>query len=108
MSNDIAISVSGLPSVGGVIRGKPSYLITLEQNSGKLKSQKFFITTEKPELLNGFVQVKGVFAENNETEETIIVSFSDILTNAKKELILELMLPWHKIVSIRSLVFRAK
>ena len=106
MSNDIAISVSNRVPMGSPIMNKPSYLITLESDTGKTK--RYFITLEKPELLNGFVQAKGLFAEKGVAEEKIIVSFADILTSADKVLFLEVLLPWHKICSIRSLVFRAK
>jgi hypothetical protein len=108
MSTDIAINMSNRVPAGSPIMNKPSYLITVEQNVGKSKIFRFFITLDKPELLNGFVQAKGLYADNNMTEDKIITSFSEILTSAEKELFLEVMLPWHKIVSIRSLVFRAK
>jgi hypothetical protein len=106
MSSDIAISVSNRVPSGSPITNKPSYLIALEPDTGKTK--KYFITLEKPELLNGFVQAKGLFAEKGMTEDKIITSFVEILTSADKVLFLEVLLPWHKICSIRSLVFRAK
>lgn len=97
---DFAIGVATLPPVGHLNK-KPSYLITIDG-----KPVKRFITIDKPELLNGFVQVKGIYCEENEDE--IVQKFADILTSSSKELILEVMFPWHKIASIRSLVFRAK
>lgn len=85
---------------------KPSYLITLEDTSSK-KADRFqrFISLDKPELLNGFIQVKGIFSDKSEDE--IIKTFVDILTNSSKELILEMMFPMHRICSIRNLVFNA-
>ena len=108
MSSDIAVSVSNRVPVGSPISNKPSYLVALEENSGKSRLIKYFITLDRPEQLDGFIQVKGVFADPSLQEAEIIKTFSDILTSAKKELILELWLPWHKICSIRSLVFKAK
>lgn len=108
MSNDIAVSISNRVPNGSFILNKPSYLITLEENSGKTKITKYFITLDKPEFLNGFVQVKGLFAEKEMTEEVVINSFSSILTSVDKGLFLEMLFPWHKICSIRSLVFKAK
>jgi len=105
---DIAVEVSNRVPNGSVITTKPSYLITLENNLGKTKSLRYFITLDRPELLNGFVQVKGIFVDNNVLEEEIISKFSSILTNSAKDLFLEVLLPWHKICSIRSLVFKAK
>ncbi|CAB4197070.1 hypothetical protein UFOVP1290_590 [uncultured Caudovirales phage] len=100
--SDIAVGVTAQLPAMGAINKKPSYLIILENG----KSFKKFITLDKPELLNGFLQVKGIYSDSSEDE--IIKSFSDILTNSPKEFILDVMLPWHKICSVRSLVFRAK
>jgi hypothetical protein len=102
---DFAIGVATLPPVGALAK-KPPYLITLEPESGKSKVAKKFITNEKPELLNGFISVKGIYSDAEDDE--IIKNYSDLLTNSPKELVLEMMFPWHKICSIRSLIFRAK
>lgn len=104
MSNDIAISVSGLPNMA-VVSKKPPYLIILEDNT-KNKIIRKFITLDKPELLQGFVQVKGFFSDASEDE--IIKNFSDLLTSVSKDLVLEVLIPWHKISYMRSLVFKQK
>jgi|ERR1035437_612338 hypothetical protein len=106
MSNDIAVGITGGPSVTGTISKKPSYLITLEDNSGKTKSLKRFITLDKPETLNGFLQAKGIFSELSEGE--ISKNFVDLLTSSSRELVLDMLFPWHRIFSVRSLVFKAK
>ena len=106
MSDDILIGVTGVVPTGGSISKKPSYLITLEGIDGKAKSIKKFITLDKPELLNGFLQAKGFYSELPEDE--IIKNYSSILTSTERDLILEMMMPWHKICSVRSLVFKAK
>lgn len=107
MPNDISLGpfAGQIPNVVPVSK-KPVYLVLLEETVGKSKVLKKFITVEKPELLNGFVQVKGIFSDSD--EEEINKKFNDILTNSSKELFIEVMFPWHKICSIRSLVFRAK
>jgi hypothetical protein len=97
---DLAIGVTTMPPVG-VISRKPSYLITLDG-----KTQKRFVTLDKPEIQNGFVQAKGIYSE--ESEDDIVQKYADLLTSSPKELILEMMFPLAKIVSIRSLVFKAK
>jgi len=104
--SDIAISAVGVTPVGLTITKKPSYLIVLEDTTTKNKSIKRIITIDKPEFLNGFIQVKGVFTDS--PEEEIIKDFSNILTSIPKDLILELIVPWHKISYIRSLVFKQK
>ena len=85
---------------------KPPYLITLDDGvTGKTRIFQRFISLDKPESINGFIQVKGIFCDKDEDE--IIKTFSDILTNSPKELTLEMMFPLHRIHSIRSLVFNA-
>jgi hypothetical protein len=85
---------------------KPPFLITLDDGvTGKVRNFQRFISLDKPQSENGFVQVKGIFCDKSEDE--IIKSFSEILTSCPKELILEMMLPLHRIHSIRSLVFNA-
>jgi hypothetical protein len=104
---DLVIGVTTRVPTGSQISAKPSYLIYIEEDgTGKNKKIKRFITLDRPELLNGFVQVKGFFSELSDDE--IINNYPQVLTTAKKELILEVMFPWHKIHSIRSLVFKAK
>jgi len=100
---DYAIAATARVVSGSPILSKPAYLVTFEA-SGKTKS-KFFIAIEKPEFQDAFIQVKGIFSEVS--EEEIINSFGEILTQAGKESILEMYFPWHKIVSVRSLVFKA-
>lgn len=85
---------------------KPPYLITLDDGlAGKVRLFQRFISLDKPESLNGFIQVKGIFCDKD--EEEIIKSFSDILLGTPKESILEMMFPLHRIYHIRSLVFNA-
>lgn len=102
---DFTVGIATIPTVGSLTK-KPSYLITLEAVSGKSKVVQKFITLEKPELLNGFVSAKGIYSEADEDE--IVKTFSELLTNSSKDLILDMMFPWQKISSIRSLIFRAK
>jgi hypothetical protein len=85
---------------------KPPYLITLDDGvTGKTRNFQRFISLDKPESINGFIQVKGIFCDKDEDE--IIKTFSEVLTSSPKESILEMMFPLHRIYSIRSLVFNA-
>ncbi len=96
--------VAILPS-GAPVKRIPIYLITMERLQNKMQIIEKFISIDKPLSENGFIQVKGFFCEKS--EEEIIKSFNDILTSCPKELILEMMFPLHRIVSIRSLIFNA-
>lgn len=100
---DYNIGTVSVPN-GGQILKKPNYLITLLDDSKKRK--EFFISIDKPEIQDSpFVQVKGFFVSS--TEEEIINKYSEMVLNVKKELILEIMFPIHRVYSIRNLVFSA-
>lgn len=102
---DFAIgAIAGIPTVGALNK-KPPYLVVLEDPSGKKNSCQKFLTLDKPDSQNGFLMVKGFFTEC--AEEEIIKNFSDILTATPKDTIIEVWLPWHRVVSVRSLVFSA-
>lgn len=101
---DFAVSSVGIPSVGQVSK-KPCYLIIIEDTAGKNKTHEHFIAFDKPDLLNGFIQVKGVFVDLS--EEEISSRFVNVIGTTPKESILDMMFPWHKIHSVRSLVFNA-
>lgn len=112
-SKDIAVGAVGVTDGGIVLAGtlnktaanlnKPPYLIVFEKNINK--NQKF-ITLDKPEFLNGFIQVKGIFS-NLSTEE-ILKNYAGVLTSTPKELYLEVLIPVHKIEHIINLVFKQK
>jgi hypothetical protein len=99
---DFAISVTGAPNVGHISK-KPCYLISLD-GSGK-KGITYFISIDKPDLLNNFIQVKGIYSDFCEDE--ITKRFSEIILNTPKESIVDMMFPSHRIFSIKSLVFNA-
>lgn len=103
---DLAVGVATLPPVGSLNK-KPIYLICLEPE-GKSKTSVKFIANDKPELLQGFICVKGIYVDSLLTEDEIAKNYLEILTNASKESILEMLFPWHQIISIRSLIFRSK
>lgn len=106
MSNDIAIGITNVPMGSGVpVKRAPAHLITLEKNNGKVFLVERFISLDRPEALNGFINVKGFFSDSSEGE--IIKSFSDLLTSYPKELLLEMMFPLHRVISIRNLIFNA-
>lgn len=100
---DFAIGSVGIPSVGSAPK-KPPYLVSLEPNAGSKKAV-LFIALDKPDLLNGFIQVKGIYVDV--TEDKVTKNFAEILAETPKEEILDIMFPWHRVVSIRNLVFNA-
>lgn len=101
---DFAVGSVGIPSVGHISK-KPSYLVLLEETVGKTKGLKHFIAIDRPDPVNGFISVKGIYSDLSEDE--ISKSFAEILASTPKEQILDMMFPWHRVYSIRSLVFNA-
>lgn len=101
---DFAVSSVGLPSVASLPK-KPCYLVSLTDVNSKLKAIKYFIALDKPESLNGFVNTKGFYSD--ESEEDIVKVFVDLVSAVPKESILDMSFPWHRVLSIRSLVFNA-
>lgn len=108
MPTDIAIGTANLSTVAPVLK-RPIYLITLndlvQSNKSKGYVETQFIAIDRPGLENGFIAVRGIYTDL--TEEEVIKRFSEILTTAPKDSILEMMFPTHRIKSIRSLVFNA-
>lgn len=98
---DFAIGTVGIPSVG-TQKIKPCYLVVLSTSAKKTEN---FISLDKPDLLNGFIQAKGFFTDLS--EEEAIKGFVEVVTSTPKDQYLDMMFPWHRVQSIRSLVFNA-
>lgn len=101
---DFTVNVTNVHNIGHISK-KPRYLITLDDFKGKKLTVRYFISIDKPDLLDNFVLVKGVYSELDEDE--ISKKFGEILDNTPKESIIDIMFPSHRIYSIRSLVFNA-
>lgn len=104
--SDIAVGMTAAPFGAAKIR-KPYYLVELKVDR-RTKDPRFFISLDKPSLLNGFIEVKGAFVDVSVDEDALFKNFDEILTNTPKELFLEMMFPWHRICSVRNLIFKAK
>jgi hypothetical protein len=102
MSSDIGLGVVGVPNVGGVSK-KPPHLVELMEG----KNKNYFLALDKPELLLGFIQVKGTFLSSTEVERAL-KDISAFVTQVPKENIFEMLLPSHRVLSIKNLLFKAK
>lgn len=103
---DIALNPISSVSSKVTITNKPSHLVVLsELSKGKLVA-KNFIALDKPDTESSFIKVKGFYTDSD--EESIINNYQEILTSTSKDLILEMMVPWHRVEKIRNLVFKAK
>lgn len=102
MSTDIGLGIVGIPNVGAITK-KPLHLIVLVKG----KQEEHFLSLDKPELLTGFIQVKGFFCDAvKESDGT--VDFNTLTASTPIDKIVELMLPTHRVVSVKNLAFKAK
>ncbi len=99
---DFAVGSVGIPSVGKVI-SKPCYLVALTNPIGK--KPLHFISIDKPDLLEGFIQAKGYFSDLS--DEDLVKSYAEVVANAPLDSRVEMMFPHHRVLSIRNLVFSA-
>ena len=102
---DFAVGTVGLPQVGKV-SNKPRYLIQLTSGA-PTKNKPFvnFIALDKPGFEGNFISVKGFYSV--ESEDEIVNSFNDLITETPKEEIQDLLIPTQRVHVIRSLVFNA-
>lgn len=100
MPTDHAITNVGLPNYNVVKSNYKSYLIALVDGKKVCK----FITINQPEFVAGFIQVKGFFSEA--TEEDIVKNYSSITQATNNEKIVEIYFPNHRILNIRSLIYK--
>jgi hypothetical protein len=98
---DFAVGTVSIPTVGAVSR-KPCYLVVLSASGKKTEN---FVSLDKPDLLNGFIQTKGFFTDLS--EDDLVTRFAEVVASTPKETFLDMMFPWHRVQSIRSLVFNA-
>lgn len=99
---DIAIGPVGVPNVGNFNK-KPLHLIEL---TGGKSQQVKFLSLDKPESsLAGFIQVKGLFIESSDVSNNDYFSF---VSSAKKDSLVEMYFPLHRVQSIKNLMFKAK
>jgi hypothetical protein len=101
--HDHAIAPVGIPNVS-LLAKKPPHLISL--NNGK-KTQ-FFLSLDKPELLQDFIQVKGFYFEATLSEEDINKNYAEIMGSTSRDCVVEMFFPTHRILSIKNLIFKSK
>jgi hypothetical protein len=99
MSSDITVGTVGVQAQS-TIAIKPTYLVYLIA-----KKMEKFISLDKPELLQGFIQMKGFFTTAGDDE---LKDISLILSETKKENYVEILVPSHRVYLIKNLYYKAK
>lgn len=88
----------------GVISKKPPHLVTVA-STGKGRPT-LFVSLDRPELLTGFIQVKGFYTSL--PEEEVIGNYVEVISSTSKDNIIDLLLPTHMVLCIRNIVFNAQ
>lgn len=79
----------------------PVYLVALQSG----KTEKYFIATKFDDTPNCGKFV-GIY--HGGSEETIVSTYDEILRNTDKANYVEIQFPWHRILSVRSLLYKHK
>ena len=102
MSSDISINQQkNILDNRNIIKLSPAYLATINGT----KTPKYFIAVKYEDTLN-CAKLTGFITEH--TLENIITNYPQLIAEQPKENYMEISYPWHKVDSIRSLVFKQK
>jgi hypothetical protein len=99
--HDIAIGPVGIPNTAALAK-KPPHLVSLSDG----KKTQLFLSLDKPESLNGFIQVKGFYVER--AEEDISKDYLSLMSLTSKDAYVEMYFPIQRVLSIKNLMFKAK
>lgn len=103
---DIVVASTLNIPVGGTISSKPAYLVSLEPE-GKSKNGKLFLAIEMPNVQSSYIHAKGFFLDPEQYEyEGVLTGYKTIIAGTASESYVEMWFPWHKVSSMRSLVFK--
>jgi len=103
MTSDVIVAPVGQATMS-VSAGKPTYFIVIDDGSSLSKHK--FLTIDSPDLQASYVKAKGFYVDFS--EEDIGEHYQETLANIPKDLVKEMIFPWHTISSIRNLVFKVK
>jgi hypothetical protein len=102
MSEDVVVGITNLIHPTSSFAKKPPHLIVLDGG----KKPSLFISLDKPDFINGMTTVKGIFTD--EKTEDVLKDYSKILAGTLQKLLVEVMIPQHRVQLIQNLVYAAK
>lgn len=93
--------------VGGKTPNKFAYKLTIEDPSGGKKTQfKYFISLMKLDISNVLIEFKGFLVD--EAQLNTINTYEDAINNAEKKEIINLMIPWQRVISIENILYKQR
>lgn len=102
---DLVIASTFNVPTGAAQQIKPCYLVKFVASA---KKTQLFIVIGEPKFETAFVQGKGFFVDSGLDEEDVVTSYQKLVTGVDKSTMVEMWLPWHNIVFVRSLVYKGK
>ena len=89
----------------GAMTRKPVHLVCLKGDSKIGSGLEYYLTQDRPELLNGFVNIKGfsVFQEDLNLKD-----YKDLVDQTSKDKYEEMLIPVYRIHYIKNLDFRGQ
>jgi hypothetical protein len=100
--SDIAIQPSGIPEYRGTGKIVPCYLVSIE--SGKKDMQ--FIATKFDDNFMHCAKFVGFYT--TATTDSITTKYEELIKTAETNNFIEVLIPWNRIISIRSLIYKHK
>lgn len=100
---DLAVNPASLPDYNRTM-GKitPIYLVSLEGG----KKETYFVATKFDDSYNHCAKFIGFYC--NLSIDMIVSSYEEVIKTTDGVNFVEILIPWHKINSIRSLVYKHK
>lgn len=104
MNNDIIVQQTTV--INAKAGNKLAYKLTVEDSLKKTKAAVYYISLMKLDMSPAVVDFKGF--EVDEKQLNTINTYEDAVNIASKKDIINLMIPWHKIISIENILYRQR
>lgn len=92
---------------GGKTPNKFAYKLTVEDPSrGKKQQYKYFISLMKIDISSVLIEFKGFLVD--EAQLNTINTYEDALSIAEKKEIINLMIPWQRVISIENILYKQR
>lgn len=98
---DVGVKPVGLVE-NRAVKNMIAYLVSLEDG----KKENYFISTRLDDLSAQYIKLIGFYYEGK--LENLYANYDEIIKATDKSFFVEMMFPWQRVKSIRSLIYRQK
>lgn len=107
MPTDISITPTNITSEFRVAtRIAPTYLVSLESEALRRGAKENFVAVKFDDTSTCYAKFVGFYS--NETSDKITAEYKTLVENTDKTNFVEVMIPWDRVINIKSLVFQYK